>query len=36
MSFNLTKFKKGQILIKENTPNEDVFLVKSGEFRGTK
>lgn len=35
-SFNLIKFKRGNILFKEGFPNEDIFIVKSGEFKGVR
>jgi hypothetical protein len=35
-SFNTIKFKRGNVLFKEGEPNEDIFIVRSGEFQGVK
>eukprot|EP00347_Sterkiella_histriomuscorum_P010646 403375474 len=35
-SFSVIKFKRGAILFREGTPNEDIYIVKSGEFKGTR
>lgn len=32
VSFKAAKFFRGQVLFKEGTPNDEVFIVKSGEF----
>lgn len=35
-SFTVIKFKRGQVLFREGTANEDIYIVKSGEFKGTR
>ena len=32
VSFNTIKYKRGTILFKEGEPNEDIFIVRTGEF----
>jgi CRP-like cAMP-binding protein len=32
VSFKAAKFFRGQVLFKEGTPNDEVYIVKSGEF----
>lgn len=32
VSFKAAKFIRGQVLFKEGLPNDEVFIVKSGEF----